>query len=175
VAYPEQDKDVLVGIADLQVVRDAATVVSTHGLGSGVGLAVYDPLVKVGGILHYMLPAPSERSAPVPSEDLAKYASSGIPLLLETALELGASKRRLIVCAVGAGEFLSDSAGFDLGKRNQNLLRKTLFQHQLRLSAHSLGGCTARTLWLHMSDGSLVVTNRDERQSLWQPTAVAGA
>jgi len=167
---PQANKDVMVGIGDLKVVKDPDAILSTHGLGSCVGLCIYDPAAKVGGILHYLLPTPTDPTAPVAPEDMAKYGSTGIPLLFRKAYELGAVKERLIVCAAGAGEFLSDSAGFNVGKRNHNLLRKVLFKNMVRLDAKSLGGSTARTLWLHLNDGSLIVTNKGDREPLWKPS-----
>ena len=96
---PSQSGDrLVVKIADLKIGKPPFESVVTHSLGSCVGVAIYDPTLKVGGILHFMLPAPgadSDKSNP------ARFGMSGIPELFRKAYAMGCSKSNLIVTVAG--------------------------------------------------------------------------
>ena len=86
----------IVGVADMKVSNNPAESIITYSLGSCIGLVIYDPAVKVGGILHYMLPESSidkEKASARPY----MFADSGIPRLFKTAYNLGAAKQRMKV------------------------------------------------------------------------------
>ena len=68
-----------VGMADLKVGKDPAILIS-YGLGSCIGISLYDPQTKIGGLLHIMLPDSSQSRA---TDNPAKFADTGIPLMLE--------------------------------------------------------------------------------------------
>ena len=101
---------VTIGIADLKVSNNPEDTLVTYSLGSCIGLAVYDPMAKVGGILHYMLPDSSinqERAEKNP----AMFANKGIPLLFKQCYSLGADKKRMIIkVAGGSPDIFSDAA-----------------------------------------------------------------
>jgi len=96
----------VVGIGDLAVVQGASGMVTTHALGSCIGVTVYDPIAHVGGVLHYMLPQPGS-SDPVPANKLATYATTGLPMLFqqayETRLQEGAHDRLCGGCRQSVG------------------------------------------------------------------------
>ena len=77
-----------VGMADYKVGSAPATIIS-YGLGSCIGISIYDPQTKIGGLLHIMLPDSTQSR---PSENPAKFADTGIPLMLADILQLGASR-----------------------------------------------------------------------------------
>ena len=74
-----------VGMADYKVGAAPATLIS-YGLGSCIGLSLYDPKEKVGGLLHYMLPDSKQAR---PSDTPAKFIDTGFPLMLADVLKLG--------------------------------------------------------------------------------------
>lgn len=81
-----------VGMADLNICK-APDVITTLGLGSCIGLIFYDPVAKVGGMVHYMLPDSTQVRN---NSNIAKFADTGIDELLRRVLAAGASKNRLI-------------------------------------------------------------------------------
>lgn len=95
--------DIVVGISDLKISKNPGDVLVTYALGSCIGVAVYDPLVKVGGLLHYMLPD-STLDANKARENPGMFADTGIPLLFKSCYALGAEKRRMIVKVAGGGK-----------------------------------------------------------------------
>ena len=96
------------------------------------------------------------------------YAVSGVPALFREAYALGAVKERLIVCAAGGAEILSDTVGFDIGKRNQAILRRLFFKNGIAMHAEDIGGSGARHLTLDLETGTVTVRINNEDHTLWQ-------
>ena len=154
------------GVAALAVGRDPSKSIITYALGSCIGVTVYDPVAKVGGMLHFMLPESSvsvEKAALNP----AMFGDLGIPLLFAKVAELGARRDRLIVCAAGGAEVLADDGHFRIGHRNRTILRKIFWKQNLLLSADDTGGQHSRTLTLRLSDGFINVRTQGKENQLW--------
>ena len=83
--------DLIVGISDIKVSNNVNDVIVTYALGSCIGVVVYDPMAKVGGMLHYMLPD-STLDQNKAKNNPAMFADTGIPLLFKTCYKLGAEK-----------------------------------------------------------------------------------
>jgi chemotaxis protein CheD len=127
-------------------------MIVTYALGSCVALMLYDPVAKVAGMIHYMLPASSVSSGN-PNARQWMYADTGIPLLLRIALENGADKRRLAVFAAGGARVIDDNGVFNIGKRNCLALRKALWKSGLVAHAEETGGTEARTVRMEVATG----------------------
>lgn len=152
---PEQ---VLVGIAEYDVATDE-TVLSSSGLGSCVGVAVYDPVVSVAGLLHAMLPEQTETDA-----DPAKYVDSGVEHTVDAVVEHGAEPARLRAKVAGGSDMLNfESDGPGIGSRNVARCRETLAALEVPIVATDVGGDYGRSLELRAATGELTVTgpNRD--------------
>lgn len=156
----------VVGVADFAVVKGAGAEIITHALGSCIGVTIYDPTTKVGGLLHFMLPD-SKINNDKAADNPAMFADTGIPLLFKKAYELGAKKENLIVCAAGGAEVLSDGGHFKIGSRNRTVLRKIFWKNNVLLSADDTGGNNSRTLHLSLADGTVTVRNRGKGEVLW--------
>jgi chemotaxis protein CheD len=141
-----------VGIGDLRVTRDPDAVLVTYALGSCVGLMVLDPVAKIGGLLHFMLPE-SAVSLEKAQRRPGMFADTGIPLLLRSALEQGADKRRLKVWAAGGAQVMNEGGVFNIGKRNVLAVRKLLWKAGLLTQAEEFGGNVARGLRLEVAAG----------------------
>jgi len=134
---------------------DPEVTLVTHSLGSCMGLAVYDPQSKVGGMLHYMLPESSspERAKSKP----LMFADTAIPLLFKSCYELGAVKRRMVVKVTGGSQILDPTEQFMIGKRNYAALRKILFRNNVLINAEDIGGSVSRTMRLSIATGEISV------------------
>jgi chemotaxis protein CheD len=155
----------VVGIADCRVSRDPEVELVTYALGSCIGLAVYDPAIHAGGLLHFMLPESAsspERSRRSPF----MFADTAIPIMLQRLEEMGAEKRRLIVRAAGGAQVTDVSGIFNVGKRNQLALKKILWRAGVFLQGEDLGGAISRTVRLSLADGRMIVraTGEAERE-----------
>lgn len=159
---------VVVGVADMAVARECQGQLVTYALGSCIGLSAFDPVAKVGGLLHFMLPQPTEHSDPRELKPYM-YATTGIPLLFRKLAEAGARKDRLVVCAAGGAEILNDAGVFAIGKRNRTILRKIFWKDGTILAAEDTGGGLARTMVLCLSNGEVRIRTRDDDGLLWAP------
>lgn len=146
----------VVGIADCKVSRDPADEIVTYALGSCIAVAVYDPVAKVGGMLHFMLPeaSPAGASAERPP---AMFADTGVPLLIERVLALGAEKKRLVVRVAGGAQVMDPGEVFNIGKRNQLALKKVMWKAGVFVQAEDVGGTVSRTVRLELAGGRLFV------------------
>ena len=100
-----------VGMADLNVCK-APDVITTLGLGSCIGLVLYDPVTKVGGMVHYMLPDSTKVRN---NSNIAKFGDTGIRELLKRVVAAGASKPRLIAKIAGGARMFEVSGLSDVG------------------------------------------------------------
>ena len=107
----------IVGIAAMEVCQDLQTGLITYSLGSCIGVTIYDPVAKVGGLLHYMLPE-SQIDPQKAQKNPFMFADTGIPLLFKEAYRCGAAKSRIVVKVAGGSQILDDTGFFNIGKRN---------------------------------------------------------
>ena len=144
------------------VTDEPDAVITTHALGSCVAVCLWDPVSRVGGLLHYLLPDAKvnpERARVQP----ASFADSGIPLLFRSAYAKGLDKGRAKVCLVGGAETTVVTAGaLNVGKRNVLAARNLLWRNGVMLKGECVGGHIPRTVSLRVSDGVIDVTSGRE-------------
>jgi chemotaxis protein CheD len=149
---------IVIGIGEMAVSGSLDGVIVTHALGSCVAVCVWDPLVRVGGMLHFLLPEARlnpERAKRQPGT----FADSGIPLLFRTAYEHGVEKKRCRVTLLGGAAIAAaGSGGLDVGKRNALAAKRLLWQNGIIIHAEALGGSESRTVALSLADGTLRVS-----------------
>jgi chemotaxis protein CheD len=153
----------VVGIGELAVSQAPDDVIVTHALGSCIAVCLWDPAVRVAGLLHFLLPEASlnmERARKQP----ATFADSGIALLFQTAYTRGVDKKRCIVRLVGGAEVagLQGIGALNVGKRNLLMARQILWQNGVIIAGESTGGTIPRTVALRASDGVLEVSSGRE-------------
>lgn len=154
----------VVGVADLQASQDPSARIVTYALGSCIGITLYDPATRAGGMLHFVLAQPSREADSEACPYL--YATSGIPLLIQQVCGLGADRTRLVACAVGAAEVLNDGLG--LGQRNHSVLRDLFWKENITIAAEDVGGHDVRNLMLELASGTITVRSRGEERILWR-------
>lgn len=147
--------DVVVGMADLRVSADPDARLVTYALGSCLGVAVHDPVARVGGLLHVMLPLSAldaERARASP----ATFVDTGVPALFRACYALGGVKSRMVVKVAGgaSGAAPGEADLFQIGRRNVLTLRRLLWKNGVLLQAEAVGGHQmSRTLALAVGDG----------------------
>ncbi|KAF0123323.1 MAG: chemotaxis protein CheD [bacterium] len=153
--------DIIVGISDMNVSNNYEDVLITYALGSCIAVAVYDPKVKVGGLLHFMLPD-SSIDINKAGDKPAMFADTGVPLLFKSCYRLGAVKTHMLVKVIGGASILDDSNYFRIGQRNLTALRKIFWKNNVMINAEDTGENHNRTVRLHVSDGRCYVKNSTE-------------
>ncbi len=153
-----QEQTIVVGLGEMKVSSDPSAVLTCLGLGSCVSICAFDPISKVGGMAHVVLPSSEGRSV----KASAKYADMAIPLLLEAMQELGAQKIRLTVKLVGGAE-MSTAPGMDntfkIGEKNQEMVKIKLAEEHIRWSGEDLGGNHGRTARMFVDSGKVTVSS----------------
>ena len=163
----KSDARVVVGIADLAVSATPEETIITYALGSCLGFCIYDPVAKVGGMLHALLPA-SELDAARARTNPARFVDSGVPALFKACYRLGAQKDRMVVKVAGGARIAASGRedSFQIGKRNFIALKKLLWKNGVLLRGQDVGGNKPRTVSLRISDGVVVVKSGTESRSL---------
>lgn len=155
---------IIVGMADMRITDDPNATLITYSLGSCIGVSIYDPVAKIGGLLHYMLPEASLDSEKARQRPFM-FADSGIPMLFKKSYELGAKKQRLQVKVAGGSQILDDNGYFNIGKRNYAALRKLFWKNNVMIDGEDVGGSVNRTMSLNMTDGKVLlkISGKEEK------------
>lgn len=141
-----------VGMADFKIGYNPDSLIS-YGLGSCIGIALYDASTRVGGLAHIMLPDSTQaRSA----ENPAKFADTALPLMLDEMIKNGAVKSRLTAKIAGGAQMFTFTNATDVmrvGERNAEAVRLLLKKMGIRIIADDTGGNYGRTVELKLDNG----------------------
>jgi chemotaxis protein CheD len=151
--------EIIVGMADLRASANPEDRLVTYALGSCVGIAVYDPVARVGGLLHVMLPSSrlDEARARI---NPALCVDTGVPELFRACYRLGAVKRRMVVTVAGGAEGVAPGQPdqFRIGQRNLRALRAIFRGNGVLATTTDVGGHRlSRTMSLDVSDGTVAL------------------
>ena len=150
-----------VGMADYKVGRAPDTLIS-YGLGSCIGISLYDPQTKIGGLLHIMLPDSNQSRA---NENRAKFADTGIPDMLEELIRMGAAKSRLVAKLAGGSQMFAFANASDImrvGLRNASASKEILKKLSIPIVGEDTGGNYGRTVHIDLSTGVYKVKTIDK-------------
>ena len=153
---------IIVGISDLKVTGNIEDTLITYALGSCIAVVVYDPVVTVGGLLHFMLPD-SSLDLHKAQNNPAMFADTGIPLLFKSCYELGAQKKRMKVKIAGGARILYNTNHFQIGKKNITALRKIFWRNDVLIDGEDTGSNYNRSVNLDISTGEVMVRSSDKR------------
>ncbi|MCX5856967.1 MAG: chemotaxis protein CheD [Deltaproteobacteria bacterium] len=152
--------DLIVGISDLKVSCNPGDVLVTYALGSCICVAIYDPKVKVGGLLHFMLPD-SSLDAVKAKETPGMFADTGIPILFKSCYAYGAEKNRMIVKVAGGASILDDTNYFRIGQKNITAMRKIFWRNNVMTDGEDTGKNFNRTVRLELETGKCILKSSD--------------
>jgi len=145
-----------VGMADLNIVKAPGSI-TTSGLGSCVGVTLYDPKNKVAGLAHVMLPSSVEIRN---NSNKAKFADTALEVLLDKMIRAGARKQNLVAKMAGGAQMFNFSSKNDvlkIGERNAIASKKKLKEMGIRIIAEDTGGNYGRTIELDANNGELFI------------------
>lgn len=154
-----------VGIAELKTGKSPEKII-TIGLGSCVGVTLYDPINKIGGMVHIMLPNSKEIKN---NDNVAKFADTGIPKLLQEVLKKGAKKNNIVAKMAGGAQMFNLSTNNNalrIGDRNIIATKKILQELNIPIKANDTGQNYGRTIILDLNTGGLLVRSigKSEKQ-----------
>jgi chemotaxis protein CheD len=145
-----------IGIAE-KVVSKAPDKLVTLGLGSCVGLVLFDPVKKVGGLVHIMLPsAPTD----VPVTNKFKFADTAVEEMIRLITEAGGIRHQLQAKLVGGAHMFNNAYQTDvmgIGKRNVDICQRVLREHRIPIAAQDTGGSSGRSIEFSCEDNMLQI------------------
>jgi chemotaxis protein CheD len=148
----------MIGIGEYRV---GSTPMITIGLGSCIGLTLYDPNLRLGAMVHIMLPESGGRS-----DRPGKYADTAVPLLVKELVALGCKNRSIIAkIAGGACMFEYFGTGLNIGERNAGKVRILLEECRIQLAAEDVGGKVGRSVTFLPADNGRVLIRRADGTS----------
>lgn len=152
-------RTIKVGMADLNICREP-DMLTTIGLGSCIGIALYDPGTKISGLVHIMLPDSTQIRN---NSNIAKFADTGIQKLLDDMVAAGAQRRRIVAKIAGGAKMFDISSGSDksagtnIGERNAEASKAKLRQLGIPLKGEDTGLNYGRTVELYSETGEFWV------------------
>ena len=149
---------VVVGVGDCKHTLGASNTLVTYALGSCIAVGIWDPVSKVTGLMHFMLPESGPNMVSSAAEYPYRFADTGTPLLFRKAYELGAEKRRLQVYLAGGASVVDDGGFFNVGKRNHSAIRKLLWKAGVMVRGEDVGGSHCRTVRLESDSGRFAIS-----------------
>lgn len=146
----------IVGISEMYISSEPDDIIITYSLGSCIGVSIYDQKLKIGGMVHCMLPL----SKIDPNKALEKpcmFTDTGISCLLQSFLNMGSTRANLIIKTAGAASMLDEKNIFKIGERNYTVLKKIMWKNDLRIKAEDVKGTASRTMLLYMNNGKTTI------------------
>jgi chemotaxis protein CheD len=150
------NKVVKVGMADMNICV-SPDAITTLGLGSCVGIVLYDPLKKIAGMVHIMLPDSTKISK---NDNKAKFADTGIDLLIKIMINKGANRRVLIAKIAGGAQMFAFTSNMDImriGEKNIEATKRKLSELDIPIRAEDTGKNYGRTIEFYPETGDLYV------------------
>ena len=144
--FSNMSQVIKVGIAQMDIVKVPNTI-RTSGLGSCVGVVLYDEVKHVAGMIHIMLP--DSALGRLGTLNVAKFADTGITALIDNLALEGVSKFSLKAKIAGGAQmfqFTSDKDSMRIGPRNVEAVKQELKKHGIRLVSEDTGGNSGRTI-----------------------------
>jgi chemotaxis receptor (MCP) glutamine deamidase CheD/CheY-like chemotaxis protein len=143
----------------MEVSNTPGDVLVAYGLGSCVAVCLYDPVARVGGMLHALLPG-ADSSNSQRRGKATKFVDQGVEMLLGALLELGARRRRLAASLCGGARMVStpDVDGLlKIGEQNVRAAEAALQAVNIKVQSQDTGGHAGRTVKLHVATGQVTV------------------
>jgi len=156
-----------VGLGELRLGTSAEQILVCYGLGSCIGLAIYDRLARVGALVHVVLP--DSRLGRGQEAVPGKFADTAVPAAIAELVKAGAIRGRLSARIAGGARMLNiigAGSKLDIGARNSEAVRMALQKEGVPLTADDTGGNYGRTMQLFIATGRLQVSTvgRGERE-----------
>ena len=144
------EEKISIGIGEFAVVTKPC-VLESIGLGSCVGICIWDKNKGIGGLAHIMLGCAEERTG-----NLMRFADKAIDAMIDKMISKGAHTNDMVAKIFG-GASLFHSTGFSIGKDNTVAVKKELSKRKIRIIAKDLGGTHGRSIWFDTKTGNVVV------------------
>ena len=146
----------------MKIARREGTLI-TYALRSCVGITFYDPMIKLGALVHILLPEAGDNAA----GNIFKFADTGIKETLRKLEVFGGVKSRYQCKIAGGAKMFEMSAGIgNIGERNVKMVEKVLAEEHIRVMAKDVGANYARTMLLDVTTGTVKVRTSGRNETI---------
>lgn len=164
------EEDSIVGIGEVAVAHNPKSL-NAIGLGSCIGVALYDSENHIGGLAHVMLPSSKEYSGKIDKErtitNLTRYADVAIPYTVDEMVKIGAKKQNIRAKIAGGAQMFPGLQNdlVKVGDKNILAVKEVLKQQNIPLDAEDVGGNCGRSLKFDIANQKLKVkTIKEEKE-----------
>jgi chemotaxis protein CheD len=147
-----------VGMAELAVSQEPTDILTVLGLGSCIALCAFDPVSRVAGMAHMVLPRCRVETSEMGIK--VKYIETGVPWLLQKMYKMGVEKPNLILKITGGARMLNipgSNSFLDIGQKNIVQVNETIAKEGLKICAEDLGGGLGRSVRFYVETGKIQV------------------
>ena len=156
---------IIVGVADMRYSSVPEDVIITYSLGSCIGMTLYDTEKRIGGMVHCMLPL-SKIDAAKAAANPFMFIDSGVTAFLQVLFDMGAQRKTLVAKVAGGAQIMDDKGVFNIGERNNTVVRKMLWKNNILISGEDTGGSIPRTISLDLATGKTTLKAAGEEREL---------
>ena len=142
-----------VNLSEMKVSSNPTETLVAFSIGSGIGVAVHDPVSGIGGVLNFMLPDSTKANGINPEKVPLMFADTGVPFFIKALLEQGAQPDRMKVVIAGGAHILDQTGIFNIGDKNCQALKTSLASYGIKIHHQDIGGTSSRTLSLEIGSG----------------------
>jgi chemotaxis protein CheD len=158
-----KEEMIVVGMGEIAISKEPASVLTCLGLGSCIALCAYDPVARVAGMVHIVLPEANINNA---ENSPGKYADTAVPFLIEQMTRQNAIKTRLVVRIAGGAQMSLASGligAFKTGERNAEMVLSSLAKERIAVSGIDIGGNKGRTVQMFPATGKVTTRSAGEQ------------
>ena len=145
-------------------IKKSPEILISRGLGSCVGVAIYDQTIKLGGLIHIMLPHNNKNSSKI-----TKYANTGLPFLIEQMVKKGAARNNLTAKIAGGANMFSEinkSPQLNIGERNVTAVSQILKKEKIEITGKDVGGEYGRTMKFDIENGEVTIKSKNGKKAI---------
>jgi chemotaxis protein CheD len=151
-----EEKIIEVEMAQL-ILAEAPARLVTRGLGSCLGITIYDPIKKIGGMVHAMLPDIEKAKIQTNS---ARFVNSAVKTMVKEMEKKGCSKPRMVAKVFGGAHmfsFIISDGALNVGQKNVEMAESVLNEMNIKIAVLETGGTFGRTIELDLNDGKVLI------------------
>ena len=159
------DTSSFVGIGQMKISDQPSVILTAPNLGSCLGIAVYDPIKKIGGMIHCLLPF-SKNNPEKAQKEPHHFVDTGFVDMLQELIRRGCEKKNLMISVAGGSNINDENRVFEIGAKNYTILKKVLWKNNLLLKGEDCGDSISRTVTLDISTGEVLVKSNGSVKKL---------
>lgn len=160
---------VAIGIGEFAISQDRSQSLITYALGPCLGIAAYDPVRSIAGLVHCQLPLSLDDPEQAKLRP-ARYVDSGVSLLLDQMQQLGSQLGSIAICVAGGAQVTGSEGVFKIAQRNHTVFRKLMWKNGLIIGAEDIGGDRPRTMSIDVGTGQVYIV-KDRIKELFFPAS----